>query len=79
MRRTTPSRRRILRTLAATGAATLVDPGPVLARLVAQQPCADPATAGTLVGTLPLFRAGCARSTLWRQVRWSRPRCAPRH
>ena len=58
MRRPTPSRRRILRTLAATGAATLVDPGPVLARLVAQQPCADPATAGTLVGTLPLFRAG---------------------
>ena len=58
MRRPTPSRRRMLRTLAATGAATLVDPGPVLARLVAQQPCADPATAGTLLGTLPLFRAG---------------------
>ncbi len=55
---TTPSRRRILRTLAATGAATLVDPGPVLARLVAQQPCADPATTGTLLGTLPLFRDG---------------------
>ncbi len=61
MRRPTSSRRRMLRTLAATGAATLVDPGPVLARLVAQQPwqtCADPATTGTLLGTLPLFRAG---------------------
>ena len=57
MRRPTPSRRRMLGTLAATGAATLVDPGPVLARLVAQQPCADPATTGTLLGTLPLFRA----------------------
>ena len=58
MRRPAPSRRRLLGTLAATGAATLVDPGPVLARLVAQQPCADPATTGTLLGTLPLFRAG---------------------
>jgi DMSO/TMAO reductase YedYZ molybdopterin-dependent catalytic subunit len=53
----THSRRQLLKTLAA-GAATLVDLGPVLARLAAQQPCADPATAGTLLGTLPLARAG---------------------
>lgn len=58
MTRPTPSRRWMLRTLAATGAATLVDAGPILARLVAQQPCAGPATAGTLLGTLPLFRDG---------------------
>ncbi len=58
MKRANPSRREVLSALAATGAATLVDLGPVLARLAAQQPCADPATAGTLLGTLPLFRTG---------------------
>jgi DMSO/TMAO reductase YedYZ molybdopterin-dependent catalytic subunit len=36
----------------------VVDPGSILARLAAEQPCADPGTAGTLVGTLPLSRAG---------------------
>lgn len=41
-------------TLAAAGAATMVDPGDVLARLAADVPCAAPA--GELVGTLPLFR-----------------------
>ncbi len=49
-----PSRRQVLGTLAAAGAATLVDPGEVLARLAADVPCAAPA--GELVGTLPLFR-----------------------
>jgi DMSO/TMAO reductase YedYZ molybdopterin-dependent catalytic subunit len=49
-----PSRRQVLGTLAAAGAATLVDPGPVLARLAADVPCAAPA--GELLGTLPLFR-----------------------
>ena len=58
MRRAHPSRRDVLGALAATGAATLVDPGPVLAHLAATQPCADPATAGELLGTLPLSRAG---------------------
>jgi len=44
-----PSRRQVLGTLGAAGAASLFDP--------AQQPCtgADP---GTLLGTLPLFRSG---------------------
>ena len=51
-----PTRRHILGTLAAAGAATLVDPGQVLAQLVADVPCLDPSQAGTLVGTLPLFR-----------------------
>jgi DMSO/TMAO reductase YedYZ molybdopterin-dependent catalytic subunit len=44
--------------MAATAAATVVDPGPVLARFVAEQPCADSATAGTLLNALPLSRAG---------------------
>jgi DMSO/TMAO reductase YedYZ molybdopterin-dependent catalytic subunit len=48
------SRRQVLGTLAMAGAAHLVDPGPVLARLAADTPCAQPA--GTLLGTLPLFR-----------------------
>jgi DMSO/TMAO reductase YedYZ molybdopterin-dependent catalytic subunit len=51
-----PSRRQVLGTLAAAGAATLVDPGPVLARLAADVPCAGAAPAGDLLGTLPLFR-----------------------
>jgi DMSO/TMAO reductase YedYZ molybdopterin-dependent catalytic subunit len=49
-----PSRRQVLGTLAAAGAAALVDPGEVLARLAADVPCAAPS--GELVGTLPLFR-----------------------
>lgn len=49
-----PSRRDILGTLAAAGAATLVDPGPVLARLAAEVPCAAPV--GELLAMLPLFR-----------------------
>jgi DMSO/TMAO reductase YedYZ molybdopterin-dependent catalytic subunit len=49
-----PSRRQVLGTLAAAGAATLVDPGEVLARLAADVPCAAPS--GELLGTLPLFR-----------------------
>lgn len=51
-----PSRRQLLGTLAAAGAATLVDPGEVLARLAADLPCSGSAPAGELLGTLPLFR-----------------------
>ncbi len=51
-----PTRRQVLGTLAAAGAATLVDPGKVLARLAADLPCTTAATAGELLGTLPLFR-----------------------
>ncbi len=50
------SRRHVLGTLAAAGAATLVDPGEVLARLAADVPCAAQGSAGELLGTLPLFR-----------------------
>jgi len=42
--------------LAWAGAASLVDPGPVLAQLASAVPCVDRASAGTLLGTLPLFR-----------------------
>ena len=50
-----PSRREILGTFSAAGAATLVEPGEVLARLAADVPCAgDPPD--ELLGTLPLFR-----------------------
>jgi DMSO/TMAO reductase YedYZ molybdopterin-dependent catalytic subunit len=50
------TRRQVLGTLAAAGAATLVDPGEVLARLAADVPCTASAPAGELLGTLPLFR-----------------------
>ena len=50
-----PTRRQLLSTLAAASAATLVEPGDVLARL-ADVPCTGPAPAGELLGTLPLFR-----------------------
>ncbi len=50
------TRRQVLGTLAAAGAATLVDPGEVLARLAADVPCSGAAPAGELLGTLPLFR-----------------------
>jgi DMSO/TMAO reductase YedYZ molybdopterin-dependent catalytic subunit len=46
----------MLGTLAAAGAATLVEPGEVLARLAADVPCVGGAPAGELLGTLPLFR-----------------------
>jgi DMSO/TMAO reductase YedYZ molybdopterin-dependent catalytic subunit len=52
------SRRYALKVIAAAGAATLVEPPAVLATLVAQQPCADPTAAGTLIDTLPLSRSG---------------------
>ena len=51
-----PSRREILGTLAAAGAATLVEPGDVLARLAADVPCGAVGPAGEIVGLLPLFR-----------------------
>ena len=51
-----PSRREMLGTLAAAGAATLVEPGEVLARLAADVPCVAGGPAGELLGTLPLFR-----------------------
>ena len=46
----------MLGTLAAAGAATLVDPGEVLGRLAADVPCVAGGPAGELLGTLPLFR-----------------------
>ncbi len=51
-----PTRRQVLGTLAAAGAATLVDPGQLLAGLAADVPCTASAPAGELLGTLPLFR-----------------------
>ena len=51
-----PTRRQVLGSLAAAGAATLVDPGQVLARLAADVPCSAAGQAGELLGTLPLFR-----------------------
>lgn len=51
------TRRQMLGTFGAATAATLVDPGRVLAALAADVPCAGPAPAGELLGTLPLFRA----------------------
>ena len=51
-----PTRRQVLGTLAAAGAATLVDPGQVLAKLAADVPCTAASPAGELLGTLPLFR-----------------------
>ncbi|HEX7281405.1 MAG TPA: molybdopterin-dependent oxidoreductase [Vicinamibacterales bacterium] len=50
------TRRQMLGTLAAAGAASLVDPGEVLGRLAADVPCTGSAPAGELLGTLPLFR-----------------------
>lgn len=51
-----PTRRQVLGTLAAASAATLVDPGHVLAKLAADVPCTAGPVAGELLGTLPLFR-----------------------
>jgi len=51
-----PTRRQVLGTLAAAGAATLVEPVEVLAKLAAVAPCSSAAPAGELLGTLPLFR-----------------------
>ncbi len=51
-----PTRRQVLGAFAAAGAATLVEPGEVLARLAADVPCVGSAPAGELIGTLPLFR-----------------------
>ena len=54
-------RRHVMRAIAATAGAALFDPGPVLARLIAEQsthPCGDVPALGRLVGTLPLSRAG---------------------
>jgi DMSO/TMAO reductase YedYZ molybdopterin-dependent catalytic subunit len=56
--RSSSSRRELLRILAASSAASIAGTCPVLARLAAVQPCADAAAAGTLLGTLPLSRAG---------------------
>lgn len=51
-----PTRRQVLGSLAAAGAASLVDPGQVLAKLAADVACTATAPAGELLGTLPLFR-----------------------
>ena len=64
-----PSRREILGTLAAAGAAMLVEPGEVLARLAADVPCGAGGPAGELLGTLPLFRNRIAAAAVRRQVR----------
>jgi DMSO/TMAO reductase YedYZ molybdopterin-dependent catalytic subunit len=50
------TRRQMLGTLAAAGAAALVEPGDVLARLAANVPCVGTTPADELLGTLPLFR-----------------------
>lgn len=50
------TRREMLGTLAAASAATLVDPGEVLARIAADVPCVAGGPVGELLGTLPLFR-----------------------
>ena len=53
----TPTRREMLGLLAGAGAATLWEPGEVLARMAADVPCSAAAgPAGELLGTLPLFR-----------------------
>jgi DMSO/TMAO reductase YedYZ molybdopterin-dependent catalytic subunit len=51
-----PSRREMLGTLAAAGAATLWEPGEVLARMAADVPCVAGGAAGELLGLVPLFR-----------------------
>src|SRR5688572_33099033 len=56
MARMLPTRRQVLGAFAAASAATLVEPGEVLARLAAEAPCTGAAPAGELLGTLPLFR-----------------------
>jgi DMSO/TMAO reductase YedYZ molybdopterin-dependent catalytic subunit len=48
----------MLGTLAAAGAAPLVDPGPMLARLLQERNCGVAEPLGTLLGTIPLFRTG---------------------
>jgi DMSO/TMAO reductase YedYZ molybdopterin-dependent catalytic subunit len=50
-----PSRREALARIASASAGLAAS---YLDRLAAEQPCADPATAGTLIDTLPLSRAG---------------------
>ena len=44
--------------LAAAGAASLIEPGPLLAQLIDRQPCGDGGPLGTLLGALPLYRDG---------------------
>jgi DMSO/TMAO reductase YedYZ molybdopterin-dependent catalytic subunit len=50
------SRRELLGSLAAGGLGSLIDPGPVLARLASEASCKGGAPAGVLEGSLPLFR-----------------------
>src|SRR3954470_2134916 len=55
------SRRDAIRTMAVTAGASLVDPGPALTRLIADQSaqgCGADQALGRLVGTLPLSRFG---------------------
>jgi DMSO/TMAO reductase YedYZ molybdopterin-dependent catalytic subunit len=52
------SRRHALGAIAAAGAATFIEPTALLSQLAAQEPCSDPAMAGTIIATLPLSRAG---------------------
>jgi DMSO/TMAO reductase YedYZ molybdopterin-dependent catalytic subunit len=53
-----PSRRDALKAIGAVGAAARLGADSLLARLAAQHPCAEPGTAGTLIGTLPLTLPG---------------------
>jgi DMSO/TMAO reductase YedYZ molybdopterin-dependent catalytic subunit len=53
-----PSRRQMLGAMAGVGVVSLVDPAGALARLAEEQPCSSSTDAGTLLGTLPLSRAG---------------------
>ena len=72
-----PSRRDILGTLAAAGAATLVDPGEVLARIAANVPCATPT--GELLALLPLVPGSVAGAAVRREDQRLGPRRAARH
>jgi DMSO/TMAO reductase YedYZ molybdopterin-dependent catalytic subunit len=50
------SRRQLIRSLATGSVGICIDPGPLLRRLSADMPCSAEPLAGTLEGTLPLFR-----------------------
>src|SRR5574339_427438 len=48
----------MLGALAAAAAAAVVDPGPVIERLLQERDCAAAEPMGTFLGTVPLFRTG---------------------
>ena len=65
-------------TLGRCGAATLVEPGDVLARLAADVPCVAGGPAGELHRPAAALSRPSAAAGVRRQVRRRRPRCAPR-